>query len=92
MDVLLYNSNGFITETSIRNVAFRRGNQWITPRSESGCLPGVSRRVLLEEGTIVEGDIRREELCLNETILTFNSVEGCCLGRLALLSSRDTTA
>ncbi|KIP11680.1 hypothetical protein PHLGIDRAFT_82934, partial [Phlebiopsis gigantea 11061_1 CR5-6] len=82
MDVLLYNADGIATETSIRNVAFRRGGQWVTPGSDSGCLPGVVRRALLEEGQIVEGDVRKEELCVDETVLTFNGVEGCCLGRL----------
>ena len=83
IDVLLHNPDGLVTETSIRNVAFRRGDQWVTPRSDSGCLPGVVRRVLLEEGRVVEGDIRTEELCVDETVLTFNGVEGCCFGRLA---------
>lgn len=92
IDVLLYNLDGLLMETSIRNIAFRRGDQWVTPRLESGCLPGVFRRVLLEEGRLVEGDIRREELRLDEPVLTFNGVEGCCLGRVAFLSNSDTPA
>ena len=92
LDVLLFNPQGLLAETSIRNIAFRRGNQWVTPKLESGCLSGVFRRVLLEEGRLVEGVVRGDELRLDETVLTFNGVEGCCLGRIAFLSDSDTSA
>lgn len=85
VDVLLYAPDGLVTETSIRNVAFKRGDAWITPRAGSGCLAGVVRRLLLDEGRIVEGDIYRSELQADEVIMTFNSVEGCHLARLASL-------
>lgn len=84
IDVLLYTPDGLITETSIRNVAFMRGGVWVTPCAESGCLPGVVRRLLLEEGRVVEGDIRKDEIQQDEVVLTFNGVEGCCLARLVL--------
>lgn len=86
IDVLLYSPDGFVSETSIRNVAVRRGEKWITPHVQSGSLPGVVRRLMLEEGLIEEGAIRKEELRRDEVVLTMNSVEGCCLGRIACLS------
>ena len=91
LDVLLYTPEGLLTETSVRNIAFLRRDQWVTPKLESGCLPGVLRRVLLEEGRLVEGVVRRDELHLDETVLTFNGVEGCCLGRIAFLSDSGTS-
>ena len=90
MDVLLYTPEGLVTETSIRNIAFRRGDKWVTPRTQSGCLPGVVRRLMLEEGLLIEGDIRKEELVRDEIVLTMNGVEGCSLGRLAFLSDTET--
>lgn len=86
-DVLLYTADGLVTETSIRNIAFRRRDKWITPSTPSGCLPGVVRRVMLEEGRLIEGDVRVGELRHDETVLTMNGVEGCALARLAFLSN-----
>ncbi|EKM61509.1 uncharacterized protein PHACADRAFT_156762 [Phanerochaete carnosa HHB-10118-sp] len=85
IDVLLYTPDDHVTETSIRNIAFKRGNVWLTPRAKSGCLPGVVRQLLLSEGRIIEGDISRSELQADEVVLTFNAVEGCYLARLAFL-------
>ena len=88
IDVLLYSPDGLVSETSIRNVAFKRGGVWITPRADSGCLPGVTRRLLLEEGRIFEGDVCKDDLERDKVVLTFNGVEGCCVARLAFLSDK----
>lgn len=89
-DVLLHNPNGLVTETSIRNIAFRRGDRWVTPRTHSGCLPGVMRRLMLEDGRFVEGDIHLEDICPGETVLTTNGMEGCYMGRIAFLPDTET--
>ena len=86
VDVLLHSSDGLVLETSIRNIAFRRGDVWVTPRASTGCLPGVMRRLLLERGVLVEGDIKVEDIGLGEVVLTFNSVEGCWLAKVAVFS------
>lgn len=84
-DVLLYNSEQLITETTIFNVAFYRSSGWITPALSSGCLPGVMRRWLLEEGRIREdheGILTRSVVKEGELILLFNGAQGCRLGRI----------
>lgn len=81
-DVLLYNSHNQLTETSIRNVAFFRLDRWITPSLETGCLSGIMRRSLLEQGLVVEGNLDKEDVQLGEIVLLFNGVEGCSLGRI----------
>ncbi|KAI8981128.1 aminotransferase [Trametes punicea] len=86
-EVLLFNENGEITEASIRNVALVRRSplRWVTPSSSTGCLPGVMRRWLLEQGRIVEaneGELRQDDILDGEFILTFNGLEGCRLGRV----------
>lgn len=86
-DVLLYNPLDQISETTIYNVAFYRSNRWQTPPVSSGCLPGVLRRWLLEQGRIYEADenlLTRESSQEGEYVLLFNGVHGCRLGRLAL--------
>ncbi|EDR15200.1 uncharacterized protein LACBIDRAFT_243106 [Laccaria bicolor S238N-H82] len=84
-DVLLYNPEQLITETTIFNVAFYRSSGWITPALSSGCLPGVMRRWLLEKGRIREdreGILTRSVVKEGELILLFNGAQGCRLGRI----------
>ena len=86
-EVLLFNDNDDITETSIRNIAFVRRSppQWVTPAGSTGCLPGVVRRWLLEHGRVVEadeGELKKDSIVKGEYVLTFNGVEGCRLGRI----------
>jgi 4-amino-4-deoxychorismate lyase len=79
-DVLLWNTRGMITETPVRNVAFFRRGRWITPHESTGCLPGVTRRWLLEQGRVVIDDrglLTRDNAQEGELVLIFNAVEGC---------------
>ena len=84
-DVILHNDLGYITEATIFNVAFYRSSKWLTPSTNSGCLPGVMRRWLLQNHRISEDETR----CLTvdsvqpgEWILLFNGVQGCRLGKV----------
>ncbi|KAF7971528.1 hypothetical protein HWV62_20932 [Athelia sp. TMB] len=91
-DVLLYNPQGNITETSVYNVAFYRANRWLTPPESSGCLPGVLRRWLLEQGRIAEaadGLLTRESIIDGECVLLMNGVRGCQLGRIVIAQPED---
>lgn len=83
-DVLLYRSDDQVMETSIRNVAFWREDHWATPLLQVGCLPGVARRLLVEEGKIVEGSVSLKDIKFGETLLLFNAVEGARLGKLCI--------
>lgn len=89
-DVLLYNSQELITETSIFNVAFYRSPYWITPTASTGCLPGVLRRWLLEQGRIHEAKdatmLRKDSIKTGDWVLLFNGVQGCRLGRITSFS------
>jgi 4-amino-4-deoxychorismate lyase len=79
-DVLLWNAKGMITETSVRNVAFFRRGRWVTPHDSTGCLPGVMRRWLLEQGLVVTDDqglLSRDNVREGGLVLVFNAVEGC---------------
>ncbi len=61
-EVLLLNERGEVCECTSANLFVAQGRQVWTPPLESGCLPGVTREVLLEE-VRVEG-IRMEERTL----------------------------
>ncbi|TFK95037.1 hypothetical protein K466DRAFT_579538 [Polyporus arcularius HHB13444] len=89
LEVLLHNEDEDVTETSIRNIAFVRGSPpcWVTPSASTGCLPGVVRRWLLEQGRVREageGELKRSDIVDGEYVLTFNGVEGCRMGRIRL--------
>lgn len=65
-DVLLYNEQRQITETSIANIAVEmRPGYWVTPTLECGLLAGIFRRYLLQSGQVQEGIISIDDLTGN---------------------------
>lgn len=70
-DVLIVR-NGLLTDTSIANIALRKGKDWFTPACP--LLKGTKRRELLEKGIIKEGNIRIEELNDYTEICLFNAM------------------
>lgn len=94
IDVLLHTPEGLVTETSIGNLAFNRNGTWLTPRASTGCLPGVVRRYLIEQGRWVEaqdGELRIEDMQEGELVMTANGVEGCCMGRIVRYDSKGVS-
>ncbi|KAF7436434.1 hypothetical protein PC9H_003267 [Pleurotus ostreatus] len=84
-DILLYNDDELVTESTICNVALYRDNRWLTPSASTGCLPGVFRRWLLELGRIHEdtlGELHISSVKEGDWVLLFNGVAGCRLGRV----------
>ncbi|WP_269622032.1 aminotransferase class IV [Prochlorococcus marinus] len=56
-DALLLSTNGELSCGTTANIIILRRNQWLTPRMESGCLPGVMREQGLKKGIIKEAKI-----------------------------------
>lgn len=75
-DSLFRNTRQEITEGAIHNVIASIAGEWITPPLESGVLPGVYRRHLLEQGTVSLRVLNLSDLLLAEEILICNSVRG----------------
>ena len=73
-DVLLVNLDGEITESTIANVIVLLDGEWVTPPVASGCLPGVLRRVLLEQGEIREMPVFVADLARADGLALINSV------------------
>lgn len=94
-DVLLYTPDLLLTETTIRNIALRRlsdsgSHVWLTPPLSTGCLSGVMRRYLLEQGKIVEardGELSKKDVKQGDVVLVFNAVEGVRLGKVVDVGS-----
>lgn len=65
-DAILLNTQGRVAETTIANLFVKLHGAWHTPRVDDGCLPGVMRAALLEDGraqerTLVPADLRNAE-------------------------------
>ncbi len=58
-DVIII-KNGLLTDTTIANLALYDGKQWLTPKTP--LLKGTTRARLLDEGSIIESDIRLDDL------------------------------
>jgi para-aminobenzoate synthetase / 4-amino-4-deoxychorismate lyase len=83
-DVLLWNSAGYVTETTRANVIVSLRGQQYTPPVSSGLLAGTCRRWLLENTTLEEREITLAELGDAESIAIVNSVRGRVPARLEM--------
>ena len=71
-DDILIVRNGFITDTSIANVALYNGKCWYTPKTP--LLKGTRRAELIDKGIIQEKEIRQEELFEYSQVALFNAM------------------
>ena len=73
-DVILWNTDRQVTETTIANIVAEIGGRKLTPPVECGLLPGTFRAQLLDAGEIEEGIITIEELGAATRLWLINSV------------------
>ena len=73
-DVLLWNSRGEITESTIANVVIEKDGRRVTPPISCGLLPGVFRGWLLARGEIEEGVITLDDLQRADKLYLISSV------------------
>ncbi|MDQ7067220.1 MAG: aminotransferase class IV family protein [Sulfurimonas sp.] len=71
-DDILIIKNGFVTDTSIANIAFYDGKYWFTPKS--ALLEGTCRARLLKEGKIIATDIKVEDIKNFKKIALMNAM------------------
>ncbi len=81
-DVLLWNADGFVTETSIANVVATIDGQRVTPPVKCGLLGGTYRQWLLDRGEIRERAIHIDDLPRVDELTLINSVRGEIPARL----------
>ncbi len=75
-DVVLTSTRGEVTETTIANLAVRLDGRWWTPPVSSGCLPGVERGRLVDEGVLHERRLTPADLTAAEALAVVNSLRG----------------
>jgi para-aminobenzoate synthetase/4-amino-4-deoxychorismate lyase len=74
--VILWNTNGEVTEAAEANVVISVAGVKVTPPVSSGLLAGTLRAELLEAGEIEEGAVTVEEFRAAKEIWLINSVRG----------------
>lgn len=72
MDDVLIVKNGFITDTSIANIAFFNGSKWISP--ENPILKGTTRERLIFENKVQTAYIKLQQLKDFHSFVTFNAM------------------
>lgn len=75
-EVLLVNERGEITEGTASNVALLLGGAWVTPPLASGCLPGILRQVLIDEGELAEEVVMADDVRSADALALLSSVYG----------------
>jgi para-aminobenzoate synthetase/4-amino-4-deoxychorismate lyase len=75
-DVILWNTHGEITESTLANVVVRMDGRYYTPPVECGLLAGVYREHLLQRGLLRERVLTIDDLRRAEAVYLINSVRG----------------
>jgi para-aminobenzoate synthetase / 4-amino-4-deoxychorismate lyase len=75
-DVVLVNTDGELTETTIASLALLLDGRWCTPALGGGALPGVGRAVLVESGCLVERILTPDDLERAEGLAVVSSLRG----------------
>lgn len=73
-DVLFINENGHIVESALANIIWFDGERWWTPNLASGCLPGVTRSLLVENFGVKEGEATPSSLLSASALALTSSV------------------
>ncbi len=73
---VLVNLDGDVTETNISNLMIGMEGRWVTPPVGSGCLPGVYRAKVIEDGTVVEQALTLGDLRAADELAVTNAVRG----------------
>jgi para-aminobenzoate synthetase / 4-amino-4-deoxychorismate lyase len=75
-DIILYNEDGEVTESTIANLVVKIGDLLCTPPVSCGLLPGTFREWMLEENMVAERVITIDELLASPEVSLVNSVRG----------------
>jgi para-aminobenzoate synthetase/4-amino-4-deoxychorismate lyase len=73
-DVILWNAQGHVTETSRANIVIHSNGKLYTPPVSSGLLPGTLRAELIRKGVIHERIITRDDMQNAESIFVINAL------------------
>lgn len=75
-DVILFNTQGEVTESTIANIVIATDSGLLTPPQSVGLLNGVFRQRLLDQGLVKEAVLTQADIAAAETLYLVNSVRG----------------
>ena len=86
-DMLFCNERGELTEGGRSNLLVKLNGHWYTPPLSAGVLPGVMRRVLMQDAawSLTERPILRADLVHAEQIAVCNALRGVLMAEVAQL-------
>jgi len=73
-DALFVNEEGYIVETALANILWLEKDVWFTSSLNTGCLPGVTRALLIENFGVQEKDISPSQLAQVDAAAITSSV------------------
>ena len=73
-DDVLIEKNGYLTDTSIANIAFYDGEQWITPQNP--LLKGTMRQKLIDKGFLQTKQIKVDDISTYTQVALMNAMIG----------------
>jgi len=88
-DDIIIEKNGFLTDTSIANIAFYDGKHWLTPNTP--LLEGTTRARLLKEAFLKEYPIKKEEIKNYPFFALMNSMIGFSIQKSVCITDTKGT-
>jgi branched-chain amino acid aminotransferase len=73
-DAILSDLSGTISESSTSNLIAQIDGKWQTPDLNSGCLAGVTRRILIENFDVTENQIKVSDLARARSVALISSL------------------
>ena len=74
IDEIIIEKEGYLTDTTIANIAFYDGKQWVTPLKP--LLKGTMRQKLIDEGFLQTKQIKKEDLSQYSQVALINAMVG----------------
>ncbi len=74
VDEIIIEKEGYLTDTTIANIAFYNGKQWVTPLAP--LLKGTMRQKLIDEGFLQTKQIKKEDLSKYSKVALINAMVG----------------
>ncbi len=72
VDEIIIEKEGYLTDTTIANIAFYNGKQWVTPLNP--LLKGTMRQKLIDEGFLQTKQIKKEDLSQYSQVALINAM------------------
>lgn len=74
-DGVRFNLKGEVSETAVSNLLLKVKDRWVTPSLASGCLPGITRELVLDWFDIEEVTVTKDDLARATSMYMLSSLK-----------------